>query len=116
MLRVLDVLQGMPVVTVSALAEVFGRSVPAVGAAVKRCVEASILVPTTKGKRNRVFEARDVLATFGMIERRLASPSGDTAIEEPGRAVPEIGAPGHLAADGYVLSSDEVALGGGGSE
>jgi hypothetical protein len=40
------------------------------------------------GKRNRAFEAHEVIAAFTQLERRLASPAGDTRVEAPNRPVP----------------------------
>jgi len=42
----------------------------------------------TVGRRNRAYEAPDVIAAFTALERRLASPDGDTRSSEPVRPVP----------------------------
>jgi hypothetical protein len=40
------------------------------------------------GRRNRAFEARDIVTAFTDFERRLASPIGDTNLAPPARRVP----------------------------
>jgi hypothetical protein len=47
-----------------------------------------VLSQTTVGKRNRAFEAPEVIRTFTALERQLASPSGDTRAAPPTRRVP----------------------------
>jgi hypothetical protein len=37
------------------------------------------------GRRNRAFEAPDIIAAFTDLERQLASPEGDTHTSEPAR-------------------------------
>jgi hypothetical protein len=39
------------------------------------------------GKRNRAFEAKEVIDAFTDLERQLASPAGDTRSSEPSRSV-----------------------------
>jgi hypothetical protein len=43
---------------------------------------------TTVGRRNRAFEAPEVISAFTALERRLAGPSGDTRTAPPTRRVP----------------------------
>ena len=81
--------QNAPVFSVESLVAATGRSTSSVGAAVNRLQEAGIIALTTRGKRNRVFEAPEVLEEFGIIERRLASPVRDTRVAKPARPVPE---------------------------
>ena len=85
----LDVLPGTPIVTVHSAAALTGRSEQAVNAAIPRLVEAQILTQTTLGRRNRAFEASEMIDAFSDLERRLASPAGDTYRSPPARAVPE---------------------------
>lgn len=82
-------ISGMPLFTVATAAETAGRAISSVSAAVDRLVNAGIAVPVKAAKRNRVFEVPDVIDEFNLLERRLASPVGDTAIEKPVRPVPE---------------------------
>jgi hypothetical protein len=81
-------LPGAPIVTVQSAAELTGRSVQAANEAVTRLVDAGILVQSKVGRRNRAFEARDVIDAFTDLERRLASPTGDTRVSPPERRVP----------------------------
>jgi Fic family protein len=84
----LDALPGAPIVTVHSAAALTGRSEQAVNAAIPRLVEAQILDQTTLGRRNRAFEATEMIDAFSDLERRLASPAGDTRQSPPARAVP----------------------------
>ena len=85
----LDALPGAPIVTVHSAAALTGRSEQAVNAAIPRLVQAQILSQTTLGSRNRAFEASEMIDAFADLERRLASPDGDTRHSPPARAVPE---------------------------
>ena len=81
-------LPGAPILTVSSAAGLIGRSFNAANDATTRLVEASILRQITVGRRNRAFEAPEVIEAFTALERQLASPGGDTRISEPSRRVP----------------------------
>jgi Fic family protein len=81
----LDVLPGAPIVTVYSAAALTGRSEQAVNAAIPRLVEAQILTQTTLGRRNRAFEAPEMIDAFSDLERRLARPAGDTHHSPPAR-------------------------------
>jgi Fic family protein len=81
-------LPGAPVLTVQSAAELAGRSVQAANEAVSRLLDAGILVQTKVGRRNRAFEAREVIDAFIDLERRLASETGDTRSAPPRRGVP----------------------------
>jgi Fic family protein len=87
----LDALAGAPIVTVHSAAALTGRSEQAVNAAIPRLLEARILRQTTLGRRNRAFEAPEMIDAFTDLERRLASPEGDTRYSPPSRAVPRRG-------------------------
>jgi len=50
-------------------------------------VDAGILTQTTVGRRNRAFEAVELIDAFSDLERQLASPGGDTRSSIPSRAV-----------------------------
>lgn len=82
-------LPGAPIVTVKTAAALIGRSTQAANEAVARLVEAGILRQTSVGRRNRAFEAPEVIDAFVDLERRLASPAGDTRVSPPGRRVPK---------------------------
>ncbi len=70
----LRALPGAPVVTVTGAAELIGRSFVQTNEAVTRLAEAGVLHQVTVGRRNRAFEAPEVIAAFGDLERRLATP------------------------------------------
>ena len=84
----LGVLIGAPVVTVNSAAEMVGRSFIQTNEAIQRLVDAGILKQVTVGRRNRAFEAPEIVAAFTALERQLASPEGDTRTSEPVRTVP----------------------------
>lgn len=84
----LGVLVGAPVVTVNSAAEMVGRSFIQTNEAIQRLVDAGILKQVTVGRRNRAFEAPEIIAAFAALERQLASPEGDTRTSEPVRTVP----------------------------
>lgn len=86
--RLLRALPGAPLITVRSAEALVERTFPPANAAIKRLAEAAILRPVTVGKRNRAFEAPDVIEAFTVLERRLASPTGDTRTSEPSRPVP----------------------------
>jgi DNA-binding Lrp family transcriptional regulator len=76
--------------TVASAAEMIRRSGQAVNEAVGRLTEAGILRQVTVGRRNRAFEAADLIEAFTELERRLASPAGDTRSAPPTRTVPRL--------------------------
>ena len=69
----LRLLPGTPIVSVKSAMGALGRSKPQVNAAVARLEEAGILKQVTVGRRNRAFEARDVIDAFADLERQLTS-------------------------------------------
>jgi Fic family protein len=81
-------LPGAPIVTVKSAAELIGRSFVATNNAIDRLIEAGIIHQVKIGRRNRAFEAHDVVQAFTDLERQLASPGGDTLMSPPARAVP----------------------------
>jgi Fic family protein len=84
----LGALAGAPIVTVQSAAALIGRSTQATNEAVGRLSDAGILSQTTVGRRNRAFEAVELIDAFTALERKLASPEGDTRIAPPARRVP----------------------------
>ena len=84
----LRALPGAPLTTVSAAASHLGRTFQPVNAAIARLTDAGILRQVSVGRRNRAFEAPEVIEAFTALERRLASPAGDTRISAPSRRVP----------------------------
>jgi Fic family protein len=86
--RLLEALPGAPVLTAQSAALLIGRSDQAVNEAIPRLLEAGVLSQTTAGRRNRAFEAPDLIEAFTDLERRLASPEGDTKVSAPTRPAP----------------------------
>jgi Fic family protein len=81
-------LVGSPVLTVTSASQLIGRSFVQTNQAVARLAEVGVLRQVTVGRRNRAFEAPDIIAAFTDLERRLASPTRDTRTSEPVRRVP----------------------------
>jgi Fic family protein len=87
---ILDLLPGVPVITVESAARLIGRSEMRTGEAINRLEAAGILRQRNVArKRYRVFEAANVVDVFSGLERALASPTGDTATAPPTRRVPQ---------------------------
>lgn len=84
----LRALPGAPIITVKGAAELMRRSVQAANEAVARLVDGKVLAQVNVGSRNRAFEARDIIAAFSDLERKLASPAGDTRVSRPSRRAP----------------------------
>ena len=85
----LNVLPGVPLITVDSAAQMIDRSRVAAGSAINRLTEAGIITQRNIGRqRYRIFEAPAVLELFTSLERALASPTGDTATASPVRPVP----------------------------
>lgn len=82
-------LPGAPIVTVNGAAELIGRTYQATNEAIDRLVEAKVLKQVNVGQRNRAFEAPELIRAFSDLERRLASPTGDTRSAPPARRVPQ---------------------------
>jgi len=82
-------LPGAPVVTVSDAADLVGRTFQATNQAIARLIDAGILEQVNLGRRNRAFEAPELIRQFTDLERRLASPTGDTRSSKPSRRVPK---------------------------
>lgn len=79
----LHALPGAPLITIGSAAAIIGRTFAPASEAIKRLVEAEILTPVKVGRRNQAFEAPGVIDAFTALERRLASPEGDTRTSEP---------------------------------
>jgi Fic family protein len=84
----LKALIGVPILTVSSASRVIERSFVQTNEAVVRLAEAGILRQVNVGRRNRAFEASEVLDAFTHLERQLASPGGETRASKPSRRVP----------------------------
>ena len=81
-------LPGAPIITVNGAAELIGRTFQATNLAITRLVSAGILAQVNVGRRNRAFEAPDLIRNFTELERRLASPTRDTKWSKPTLRVP----------------------------
>lgn len=88
-LALLDRLIATPVITVRSVTEDLGVSVPAANKAVAQLVDAEIVTQVRAGRRNRAFEAREIVDAFTSLERQFASPTGDTQTAESNRTVPQ---------------------------
>jgi len=86
--RLLRSLPGAPILTVDSAAGLIGRTFKPAADAIERLVDAGILRQVTVGRRNRAFEAPEVIAAFTDLERQLASPGADTRTSNPVRSVP----------------------------
>ena len=91
--RLISALPGAPIVTVNAAAELIGRTFQATNEAISRLVDAGVLKQVNIGRRNRAFEAPELVRQLTNFERQLASPAGDTRSSAPARRVPSRPAP-----------------------
>lgn len=91
----IETLPAAPVLTLAAAAELIGRSQQAANQALTRLTSAGVLREVTDGRRNRVYEAPELIDAFTLLERRFASPAADTRIEPPSRPVPSMPSPTH---------------------
>lgn len=85
----LDEFPGAPVFDIAMLARLTGRSVSSLSEAVERCLEVDVVKQIGASKRNRVFEVPAVIREYTLLERKLASPIGDTSAAPPVRPVPD---------------------------
>jgi Fic family protein len=82
-------LPGVPVLTAESAATLLGRTFKPANDAIQRLVQAGILSQITIGRRNRAYEAPEIIDAFTDLERQLASPAGDTRTSPPTRTVPQ---------------------------
>jgi Fic family protein len=81
-------LAGAPVLTAESAATLIGRTFKPANDAIQRLVQAGVLRQITIGRRNRAYEAPEIVDAFTDLERQLASPAGDTRTSPPARTVP----------------------------
>jgi Fic family protein len=86
--RLIGVLPGAPLITVQSAAALIDRSVQATNEAIAHLGRSGVLEQRTIGKRNRGFEATELIGAITALERQLASPDADTRISPPTRTVP----------------------------
>jgi Fic family protein len=82
-------LPGVPVLTAESAATLLGRTFKPANDAIQRLVQAGILRQITIGRRNRAYEAPEIIDAFTDLQRQLASPEGDTRTSAPSRTVPQ---------------------------
>jgi Fic family protein len=88
-LTLIEQLPSTPITSVRAAEKLIGRSRQTADAAVMTLVNAGILQQSSSGRRNRKFEATELIAAFVELERQLASPGADTRVSPPARPVPD---------------------------
>jgi Fic family protein len=81
---------GAPVFTVNSAAHLASRSFQATNEAIARMEEDGLVAQVNVGRKNRAFEAPEVIEAFTEFERRLASPLAQTRISPPVRRVPHL--------------------------
>jgi len=86
--RLIQTVPGAPLLTVTHGSQLIGRSFQQTNEAISRLVNAGILTQVSIGRRNRAFEAPEIIDGFMDLERKLASPTGDTRSASPVRNVP----------------------------
>lgn len=84
----LRALPGSHIITVNGAVKLLGRSFVAINHAIDRLVASGILHQVTMDRRNRAFEAPNVIQAFADLERQPTSPGGDTRVSPPTRTVP----------------------------
>jgi Fic family protein len=85
--RLVRVLPGAPIITVAGAADLIGRSFQQTNEAIERLTGANVLKKVTVGRRNRAFEATEIIDAFTDLERQLASTESDTLRSAPNRPV-----------------------------
>lgn len=86
--RLIDGLPSTPVLTVATAAQLTGRSFQVSNQAIQQLVNAGVLAQVNVDRRNRAFEAPELIELFTALERQLSSPAGDTLASAPLRPVP----------------------------
>ena len=76
-----------PVLTVTTASKLTGRSFPQTNEAISRRLEVGVLSQVRVGRRNRAFEALDIIDALTNLEPQLASPEEDTLWSQPSRRV-----------------------------
>lgn len=82
-------LVGNPVVSVTSAARLTGKSYEAARKAVGQLMDAGVLTQNARNRKSDLYVANDVIDAFTRYERSLATESGDTSVEKPGRPVPQ---------------------------
>ena len=74
-----------PILTLATAQAVLGRSKQAANEALALLAEKGVIEAVTVGKRNRVWEAKELFELVNQVERELATPDGE---DEPTRPAP----------------------------
>lgn len=85
----LDRLLDNPVVSIESAARLTGRSYEAARNAVAALSDSGVLTQNARNRKSSLYVAQDVVSAFTRYERALATTSGNTADEKPGRPVPQ---------------------------
>ncbi len=86
--RLINALPGAPIITVNQGADLIGRTFQATNQGIAQLVHAGVLKQVNVGRRNRAFEAPQLIRQFTDLERRLASPTASTRSSKPSRRLP----------------------------
>jgi len=78
-------LSGAPVLTAESAAALLGRTFKPANDAIQRLVGAGVMRQITIGRRNRAYEAPEIIDAFTDLERQLASPEADPRSSPPAR-------------------------------
>ena len=81
-------LPATPIVTARSVQKTLGVSFATANKAIATLEAAGVLTKTRVGRRNRAFEACEIVDAFTGLERQLASPASDTFASPPERPVP----------------------------
>ena len=85
--RLIEALPAAPILTTSTAASVIDRSFQAAGQAIDRLVGAGVLAQANAGRRNRTFEAPELIEAFTALERHvlptLHSPFSRPTVHSP---------------------------------
>jgi Fic family protein len=87
-LGLIDRFRSMPIVTARGVEQALGISFQSANNALGQLQAAGILTKTRAGRRNRAFEARELVDAFTDLERQIASPRDDTKASDTLRDVP----------------------------
>jgi Fic family protein len=82
-----EALPGSVIITVNQAAALVGRSFTAANLAVEQLVRAKVLRQINVGRRNRAFEATEIVNAFVRLERKLTTPDDELQVAAPVRAV-----------------------------
>ncbi len=81
-------LPATPIVTARSVQKILSVSFRTANAAIAVLEDAGVLTQTRVGKRNRAYEACDIVDAFTSLERQMASVEADTLSAPPVRVVP----------------------------